>query len=261
MTFLPISGSSKKDEVEGLKAALPLSELKKGLSDLPPLRDFEGALRGPGISLIAEVKKSSPSAGSITCDFDPSALVSAYRAGGARAISVLTDKNYFGGSLEHLAAARASVPLPVLRKDFIVDEYQIYESRRAGADAILLIAEMLSEDKLAAFLELASGLGLATLTEAHSTGELEKAISAGAKIIGINNRDLKTFRVDLKTSLDLLPLIPENRLKVSESGIKTADQVEELAHAGADAILVGETLMRSKNAAAKIEELLQNHQN
>ncbi len=246
----------KQDEVEGLKAALPLSELKKGLSDLPLPRDFEGALRGAGISLIAEVKKSSPSAGSITCDFDPSALASAYREGGASAISVLTDKNYFGGSLKHLAAARAAVPLPVLRKDFIVDQYQIYESRRAGADAVLLIAEMLSEDELAAFLELASGLGLACLTEAHSAGELEKAISAGAKIIGINNRDLKTFRVDLRTSLELLPRIPEGRLKVSESGIKTADQVEELARAGADAILVGETLMRSGDRAEKIQELL-----
>lgn len=246
----------KREEVEGLRAAVPIAELKARVEDLPPVRDFREALRKPGVSLIAEVKKSSPSAGVISDDFDPAALAVDYRAGGAAAISVLTDKNYFGGDLKHLNAARDAVPLPVLRKDFIVDEYQFYESRLAGADAVLLIAELLAGDELARFLTLAARLGLFCLTEAHGFGELEKAISAGAEIIGINNRDLKTFRVDLQTSLDLLPLIPPDRVKVSESGIKTAGQVKELAEAGADAVLVGEILMRSTDRAGKIKELL-----
>ncbi len=246
----------KEAEVAERKRELPPEELRARIRDLPPPRDFRGALGKPGFSLIAEVKRASPSAGTIADDLDPVALALLYQDGGAAAISVLTESGYFGGSLDDLRAVKKAVTLPVLRKDFIIDEYQIYESRSAGADAVLLIAEMLDGEELERFLGTAAGIGLPCLLECHSGEELEKAIGTPVGIIGINNRDLKTLEVDLETSLRLLSLIPEDRLKVAESGIRTADDVRRLVAAGADAILVGETLVRSGNVKATIKELI-----
>ena len=246
----------KQEEIGGRKRRCPLSELKARIKDLPPPRNFKEALSGPKFSLIAEIKRASPSAGIFRSDFDPAATSRAYEEGGAAAISVLTEKAFFGGKLSYLKVVKEAVELPVMRKDFILDEYQVYESRAAGADAILLIAELLTGKKMKYFLKLSHRLKLSCLVEAHSGNELGKVLSAGANIVGINNRNLKTLQIALETSLNLLPLIPPDRIKVSESGIQTPVQVKLLKDAGADAILVGETLMRSKDIKAKIRELL-----
>ncbi len=246
----------KRDEVAAAKTAAPLGELRSLIEGLPETRNFRGALAGEGMALIAEVKRSSPSAGKIAPIADPGKLARLYREGGAAAVSVLTESGWFGGSLDDLAMVKAEIDLPVLRKDFLIDPYQIYQSRAAGADAVLLIAELLDPDTLADFLGRAQELGLACLVEAHSGEALEMILETPAPIVGINNRDLKTLTVDLETSLRLLPLVPEDRIRVAESGIKTATDVRRLDEAGADAVLVGETLARSEDPAAKIRELI-----
>lgn len=253
--FLHKIVARKREEVASARAAEPLAALRSRCRDLPPPRPFAAALRREGLSVIAEAKRASPSAGIIRDPFDPAAIARAGERGGAAALSVLTEGSCFLGSLDHLRRAREAVRLPVLRKDFIVDEYQVYESAAAGADAILLIAELLDSRRLRDYLALAKNLGLACLVEAHGKRELERALQAGAGIVGVNNRDLKTLRVDLRASLELLPLIPAGRVRVSESGIRSAEDAARLRAAGADALLVGEALLRSGDIAAKIEEL------
>jgi indole-3-glycerol phosphate synthase len=243
----------KKHEIEESKRRIPRTMLEK--RPFPELRDFKGALRNPGLSLIAEVKHKSPSAGIIQPDFDPVRTANGYASDGADAISVLTDQKFFGGDLSYLTLIRNKVGLPLLRKDFIIDEYQIVEARAAGADAVLLIVRALSERQLKAYLNLSVELGLAALVEVHSAIEAETAVRSGAEIIGVNNRNLATFTVDLQTSIDLKKKIPDSLILVSESGIKNGADTARLASAGFHAVLVGETLMREKNMQEKIREL------
>ena len=205
--------------------------------------------------LLAEVKKASPSRGVLAESFDPLALAEIYAANGAAALSVLTDEKYFQGSLDFLTAIRERVDVPILRKDFTLDEYQIWEARAAGADAVLLIVSILEAAQLRDLLQAAAGLGLAVLVEAHTASELDVALGAGATIVGINNRNLKSFETRIETSLELLPLIPAGRVAVSESGFFTADQVRAVVAAGAHAVLVGEALVRATDVAAKVREL------
>ncbi|MCK8825896.1 indole-3-glycerol phosphate synthase TrpC [Fuchsiella alkaliacetigena] len=253
--FLEKIIENTKQEVAAQKDEVSLAELKAKLRAPSEIKDFKTALLEPGMSLIAEVKKASPSKGVIREDFNPVQIASAYEEYGAAAISVLTDSKYFQGSLDYLTAIKEQVKLPLLRKDFIVDPYQLYEAQAAGADAVLLIVAVLSFEKLQELLSLAEDLGLAALVEVHSEDELRQAVEAEAEIIGINNRDLVTFETDIQQTLDLQELLPEDRVTVSESGISSGDDVELLAAQGIDGILVGEALMRSADLAKKIEEL------
>jgi indole-3-glycerol phosphate synthase len=252
----------KRIEVEARKAEAPLDAVVKAAESAPPPRDFTSDVKSEipnpksEIRLIAEIKKASPSKGLIRPDFDPAAIAKAYEEAGASAISVLTDEKYFQGSLDHLRAVRRAVNLPILRKDFFIDSYQVYEARAAGADAILLIVATLSTEELSRMMTLSSELGMASLVEVHTPDELEKALDAGAKIVGINNRDLRTFETKLETTLELAPKVPGDRILVSESGIFTRADVERLKAVGVDAVLVGESLMRESDPAAKVKELL-----
>lgn len=244
-------------EVEESKKKISLSRLEGALSGLSPTKDFEAALRtGGGVKLIAEIKAASPSLGVLREGLDPVSLALEYQRAGATAISVLTDQKFFHGSLSNLEEVRRAVGLPLLRKDFIIDNYQLYEARVAGADAVLLIARLLDKKTLSAFLKVAGQLGLACLVEVHTEEELKKVLDTHARLIGINNRDLDTFKVDLNTTLRLLPLVPLDRIVVSESGIHNREEVRRLEKAGVKAILVGEALVRSKDVASKIKELL-----
>lgn len=246
----------KRREVAKRKETAPLSRLKEAVAAMPPARDFRQALEGRRCAVIAEVKRRSPSRGVIREDFDPVGIARAYEAHGAAAVSVLTDETFFGGSDADLSAVKNAVSLPVLRKEFIIDPYQIHEARAIGADAVLLIAALLTEDELRNYRELAASLGLASLVEVHNRAELDKAIGSGAKIIGINNRNLETFATDIRTSLDLAPLIPADRVKVSESGIRTRADIEVLMQAGIGAFLIGETLIAAPDSGLKLAELL-----
>jgi indole-3-glycerol phosphate synthase len=219
-------------------------------------RPFAQALRQPGAAIIAEIKKASPSRGVLQPDFHPAFLAHNYETGGAACLSVLTDKPYFQGSLHDLEAARAAVSLPVLRKDFIVDRLQVWESAAHNADAILLIAAVLEETELRNLRELAGSLGLAALVEVHNPEELAKAVDSGAEIIGVNNRNLDTFEVSLDTSLRLSYLMPADVTRVSESGIFTREHIEQLAAAGFHAFLIGESLMKSSDPVAALSSLL-----
>ena len=245
----------KTEELARRKRTIPLSELKA----LSSKRDFASALRGEGIQLIAEVKKASPSRGLLCPHFDPLRLAQTYADNGAAAISVLTEERYFQGSLEHLAAIKGMLnqrEIPVLRKDFIFDPYQVYESCAYGADALLLIVAILSSEQLQELLSLSHSLGLQCLVEVHDEAELESAIQGGAKIIGINNRNLGTLSVDLTITKRLRPLVPADRIVVSESGIKDRADVEMLREWGVDAILVGEALAAADDVAAKMRDFL-----
>jgi indole-3-glycerol phosphate synthase len=247
----------KKEELAESKRDASLADQKKRAADAGPLRGFEAALTTTGgIKLIAEVKKASPSKGVIREDFDPVRIAATYQEAGATCLSVLTEKKYFQGSLEYLGAIRRAVGLPLLRKDFIVDEYQVFEARAAGADAILLIAACLDRRQLEDYLGIAGNLGLDVLVESHTVKELDKTLHAGARIVGINNRDLTRFTVSLQTTFDLLRDIPDDRIVVSESGIQSRDDVVRLEKAGVDAVLVGESLMREKDMGKKVKELL-----
>lgn len=217
---------------------------------------FAAALRAPGVSVIAEVKRASPSKGVMRNDLDVAALVQAYERGGAAAVSVLTEEDHFLGSLADLGAATAATALPLLRKDFIVDEYQVYEARAYGAAAILLIAAVLPPERLEVLASLAYGLGMDVLLEVHDERELGRALAVNGALIGINNRDLRTFAVSLETTTRLAPLVPADRVVVAESGICSAADVAKVAAAGVDAVLVGETLVRSSNPEAALRALL-----
>jgi indole-3-glycerol phosphate synthase len=207
------------------------------------------------VALIAEVKKASPSRGVLAADLDPVALAQSYAQHGAHAISVLTDEKYFKGHLDLLAAIRARVTVPLLRKDFTIDEWQLWESRAAGADAVLLIVSILEPALLHDLLAAAKGLGLAALVECHTAAELDRALTAGSRIIGINNRDLATFETTIETTLALLPLIPPGPIVISESGFFHGDQVRQVVAAGAHAVLVGEGLVRASDVGGKVREL------
>jgi indole-3-glycerol phosphate synthase len=248
---------SKRQEVAAARLRMPLQEMEDQAASAPPVRDFRAALAGPGpIQLIAEVKKASPSAGVIRADFDPIAIARTYQGHGAACLSVLTDAPYFQGHLSYLARIRASVAIPLLRKDFIIDEYQVVEARLAGADAILLIAEILDDATLARLLARARDLGMAALVEFHEEANLPRVLASGADLVGINNRDLRRFVTDLDLTLRLRPQIPDHVLLVSESGIRTHADVERLEAAGVSAILVGESLMRADDIGLAVEQLL-----
>jgi indole-3-glycerol phosphate synthase len=248
---------SKLREVEASKRRMPLEELEAQAAEAPPARDFRAALAGPGpIRLIAEVKKASPSAGVIRPDFDPIAIARAYQAHGAACLSVLTDAPYFQGHLSYLARIRAAVAIPLLRKDFLIDEYQVVEARMAGADAVLLIAEILDDARLASLLARARSLGMSALVEFYDEANLPRVLDAGADLVGINNRDLHRFVTDLDHTLRLRDRIPPDVLLVSESGISTRADVERLEAADVSAILVGESLMRQADIGLAVERLL-----
>ncbi len=247
----------KTKEVEGLKKEVSIEELKSRLAVAPDTRDFCGALtEGAGIKIIAEVKKASPSKGTIREDFDPVAVAKIYETNGACAVSVLTERDFFKGSPKYLTKVRAAVRIPVLRKDFIFDPFQIYESRVMGADAVLLIAAIVEKDPLGELIELTKRLGMAPLVEVHTERELASALDAGAAIIGINNRDLRTFDIDLETTRRLAPLVPEDKVIVSESGINSADDIRYLSEAGVRAFLIGEALMRQDDIGRRLREFL-----
>lgn len=264
MNILDTIVERKKREVAELRErAVTLRSLKSALTRRGDHRGFNYALRHPrrsGVALIAEVKKASPSAGVIRADFDPVRIAQEYEASGASCLSVLTDEQFFQGSLEYLKQIRAAVKLPLLRKDFIIDERQILESVKWGADAILLIVAILSDAHLKRFHDLATDAGLAALVEVHNEDELERALAIDARLIGVNNRDLKSFKVDLATTEQLAGKLfsvspPEDVVLVAESGIHKRADVQRVARAGATAILVGESLMRG-DIRAKTEELL-----
>jgi indole-3-glycerol phosphate synthase len=254
-TILEKIVADKKREVARLKRQAPLASLKARTVQHKPL-DFKATLRGKGLKLIAEIKKASPSKGLLCPDFKPVEMAQIYEQSGAAAISVLTEVNYFQGSLEHLAAIREKVRLPLLRKDFIFDEYQIYESAICGADALLLIAAILSPKELAGLLGLSHSLGLACLVEAHDENEIEKALESGAGIIGINNRDLRTFKTDIETTHRLRALVPPDKIVVSESGIHNRNDMRTLKAWDVNAALIGEALVTSKDIASSIKELI-----
>jgi indole-3-glycerol phosphate synthase len=246
---------TRADLASALRAA-PLTEARARAEKSLPTRAFEGALReGRGARIIAEIKRASPSRGPILPDLDPSSLARAYAAGGAAAISVLTNGPFFSGSLADLAIARRAIELPVLRKDFTLDAYQLYEARAGGADAVLLIAAVLEDPLLRDLHALAGELGLAALVEVHDERELERALAAGARVVGINARDLRTFRVDLGVVERLCPRVPPPALAVAESGIAGPDDVRRLHHAGARAFLVGESLAAAPDPRAAVAAL------
>jgi indole-3-glycerol phosphate synthase len=250
--------ADKIPEVEKRKRELPLEELEKQIREQSPSLDFASALKGENIKVIAEVKKASPSKGIIREDFKPVDIALTYASNGAAAISVLTDGKYFMGSLDYLRNIRKALdtPIPLLRKDFIVDEYQVYEARAAGADAILLIVAILGPEKLTELLGLSHRLGMKCLVEIHNERECEIAVKSTAGIIGINNRDLRTFTVDIETTGKLRQLIPADRIVVSESGIKNRNDIERLKGWNVDAVLIGESLMASSNIATAMKEFL-----
>ena len=244
-----------RDEVERRKRERPLAELEREADTRPEGRPFHEALARPGTSLIAEHKRRSPSAGEIREGASVTEIVRAYERGGAAALSILTEEHHFGGSLADLTEARAASDLPILRKDFTVDPYQLYEARAAGADAVLLVVGSLSMDDLARLYEEARALDLDALVEIHDEEELEAALEIDVDVIGINNRNLEDFTVDLSTTFDLLADVPAGKTVVSESGIVYREQVDELERVGVDAVLVGETLMRAANPEFACREL------
>jgi len=243
--------ATKRAEVAAARAAVPLEEVERKARAAPRPRDFAGALRAKIAAgkpaVIAEIKRASPSKGLLREDFDPAAIARSYAAAGAACLSVLTDREYFGGAPEHLAEARAACALPVLRKDFIVEPYQVYEARVLGADCILLIAAALAPGDMRGLEQLALGLGMAVLVEVHDGDELDAALALQTPLVGINNRDLRSFETRLETTLDLLARIPADRLAITESGIMTPGDVARMTVAGVGAFLVGEVFMRAQD--------------
>ena len=243
----------KRNEVARLKKAMPV----EGDNDLPPLRDFKASISVPAkISLIAEIKFASPSAGLIREQSDPVHIGRIYEEAGAAAVSLLTDKRFFQGDPAQLPRLKRAISLPILRKDFIIDEVQVREAFFYGADAILLIARILSHQQLKELISMCRELGMAPMTEIHDKEDLEKAIAGGAEIIGINNRDLDSFKVDIGTTFALAPLVPQNHVLVSESGIGNGGDIRSLKATGIHAVLVGSALMKSKEPAAKTAEIV-----
>jgi indole-3-glycerol phosphate synthase len=256
-TILDKIVATKREEVARAKAEVPLAELEGQLDGAPQVRDFFAALTEPTeISLIAEVKKASPSKGVIREDFHPVEIAMTYESHGAACISVLTDEQYFQGCLDYLKAVRAAVGIPVLRKDFVIDPYQVLEARAAGADAVLLIAECLDGEQLKSLHDRIVSLGMTPLVELYDPANLSRVVDAGARLIGVNNRNLHTFEVDIDHTLRLREQIPADRAVVGESGIRTRQDAERLQAAGVAAMLVGETLMREPDIGAAVDRLL-----
>ncbi|RMG68224.1 MAG: indole-3-glycerol phosphate synthase TrpC [Calditrichaeota bacterium] len=253
--FLARIVAAKKAEVARRKQAVPLAALKDRLAQAPPVRSLRQRLQQPGFHFLCEVKKASPSRGVIQPDFDPLARALAYQQGGADGISVLTDGPFFQGSLAHLQQVRRAVDLPVLRKDFIIDPYQLYESRAAGADVVLLIARILSPGQLQELADLTARLGMEALVEVHQEEELAALPEGPHLMVGVNNRNLRTFTVSLETSLRLAPLLPAGLPAISESGIREPEQCRRLYRAGFCGALIGEWLMRSPDPAAALQRL------
>lgn len=245
----------KVEELAARKASVSAEALKSRASNAPPPRDMLAAVRRDTVALIAEVKHASPSKGVLIENFDPVTLGLTYAANGAAAISVLTDAHFFQGHLDYLIAVRNAVDVPVLRKDFVIDPYQVYEGRAAGADAILLIVAALGDAQLADLYALITDLGMAALVEVHNESELERALSIKPALLGVNNRDLRTFDVDLNTTARLATHIPESVTLIAESGIFSAEDVRRMGQVGARAVLVGESLVKSGDIAAKVREL------
>jgi indole-3-glycerol phosphate synthase len=248
--------AQKREEVEQRKKVATITYLQQRIARQKPTLDLALALKGDQIRLIAEVKHASPSRGMLSPNFNPVKLAQTYAEGGASAISVLTEANYFMGNIEHLAAIKEVVRLPLLRKDFIFDLYQVYESRAYGADALLLIAAILNQKQIKELVSLSHSLGLRCLVEVHNESEVERAVLSEAEIIGINNRDLNTLSIDINMTRRLRPLIPQERIVVSESGIKSERDIEKLRKWGVDAVLVGEALVTADDVLAKMQELL-----
>ena len=248
--------ANTRAEVTQRRRRVPLAEMRTRAESALPTLDFAGALRREHIALIAEVKRASPSRGTLRADLDPEQLAHVYAGSGAAAISVLTDKRFFHGSLADLETVRAATDTPVLRKDFTVDEYQIYEARAHGADAILLIVRIVDDAQLRDYHSLACSLGLGALVEVHDEAELDRALAVDAPIVGINNRNLADFSVSLATTERLAPRVTPGKIIVAESGVHTRADVERVAKAGGHAVLVGEALMRAGDVAAKLEELV-----
>ncbi|CNG49873.1 Indole-3-glycerol phosphate synthase [Mycobacterium tuberculosis] len=249
--------------IEGVRADLadrqrevPLDALKEKAAKAPVARDALGALRGPGVSVIAEVKRSSPSKGALAAIADPAALARDYEAGGAKVISVLTERRRFGGSLADLADVRANVDVAVLRKDFIVTSYQLWEARAAGADMVLLIVAALPQDALVSLIERAESIGLLPLVEAHTEQEAARALDAGAKVVGVNARDLRTLKVDRGVFARVAPTIPKDVVKIAESGVRGPHDLLAYASSGADAVLVGESLVIGRDPRAAVADLV-----
>jgi len=251
--------ATKADEVAAAKRARPQAEIEAAAEASAPPRDFVAAIRtaiaARRTAVIAEIKKASPSRGVLRADFDPASIAASYARGGAAGLSVLTDRTYFQGAPEYLGQARAACALPALRKDFIVDDYQVAESRAIGADAILLIVAALDDARMKALDAQARALGLAVLVEVHDARELDRALTLETPLIGINNRNLKTFEVSLATTIDLVPRIPADRIVVAESGILSPDDVARLAAHGVRAFLVGEAFMRAADPGAALAAL------
>jgi indole-3-glycerol phosphate synthase len=258
MTILEKIVEKKRDRLSSAKHRTSLKELKSLARSIEPPRDFGAAIRrgNAGIRIISEIKKASPSKGLIRADFDHEMIAAVYENKGVDAISVITEEDFFQGRLEFLQEVKRAVTRPVLRKDFVFEEYQIYEARTKGADALLLIAALLDVRQADDLIGLSDELGMAVLFEVHEEGELEKALRMNVSIIGINNRDLKTLSVDLNTSLMLRKEIPGDRTVVCESGIRTRDDVLKVEAAGLDAILVGTCLMESPDIGAKLDQLM-----
>lgn len=247
----------KRGEVADAKRLRPVEALQAQATQAPPVRDFVGALRAkPDVALIAEVKKASPSAGIIRADFDPVEIAQTYERHGAACLSVLTDEHFFQGHLDYLRAVRQAVQIPVLRKDFIIDRYQVVEARAAGADCILLIAECLDDCHLRDLYFYASELGMESLIEIYDPENLDRVLKLDPALVGVNNRDLRTFVTDLDHTIRLAPRLSESTLLVSESGIRSRADVDRLKAGGAKAMLVGETLMRSPDIGEAVDELL-----
>ncbi len=247
----------KKEEIRHSQKMFSLNDLKEKALSFGTKSSFKKNISRKGhINLIAEIKKSSPSKGVIRHDFDPVKIALTYQAAGASAISVLTDERFFDGKLKYLKMVKERVTVPVLRKDFIIDEYQIYEAAANGADAILLISHILTQEEVNKFYSIAKDLGMDVLVEAHNEEEMAKAVNSHASIIGINNRDLSTFNVDLSVTQRLIHMIPENKVIVSESGINTYEDVMFLKSLGVHAVLVGEVFMRAENIGEKVRELI-----
>jgi indole-3-glycerol phosphate synthase len=251
--------AAKREEVAAAMAHADLASVRAAAEAAAPVRDFVAALRAKIAAgrpaVIAEVKKASPSKGVLRADFDPAAIARSYAAGGAACLSVLTDRQFFQGAPDHLAAARGACALPVLRKDFVVDPYQVYEARALGADCVLLIVAALEPARMLELEALALGLRMAVLVEVHDAAELERALALATPLVGINNRDLRTFDTRLETTLDLLPRIPADRLVVTESGILARADVERMRSHGVNAFLVGEALMRASDPGEALAQL------
>ncbi|MGO9641806.1 MAG: indole-3-glycerol phosphate synthase TrpC [Candidatus Acidiferrales bacterium] len=247
---------ARRASVAHRQRVLPQAVLRMGVEKAEPVRDFPAALTRDGLNIIAELKKASPSRGVLRSDFDPATLAAQFEQAGAVALSVLTEEEFFQGDLNYMRQARKRVALPVLRKDFIVDPWQIWESRATNADSFLLIVAALTQDSLRDFLALGRELGMESLVEIHSRAELDRALEAGARVMGVNNRDLRTLEVRVETSFELIELIPDDRIAVAESGLRSHEDLQGLRAAGFDAFLIGEHLMTQSDSARALSDLL-----